>query len=545
MFIWTARAAISLAIAALVLLSHPLAASPDDELRKLVGQGKVDTVDSYFAALHRRHLEGTLPTENYRDAFAVFAGTSIETWNFAKAWVEAKPDSAYANTALGVLLQSHAWRMRGGDFFNYTWPTAIAAFKEHLASSQQFAETAFRLDPTVIGASDLLLGNAVAVGNADAEHVFTIVSTVMKATPNRGTLTRAANIFNPRWGGNIGQLEDLCTRFGSRAAPEVYKSQDICLADLVLVIKPRDELKKRALKVARANDWKGFEKHRLNLYADYQKRHLSNLDPEDVARYLAGEGSNDLQTIQAFYEDLIVNLANPASDRLKDIARKHFVDAQQQALVEITSDPSNSSLVELIFFPPNADQREGPVPDAKDRLEIWSDVLRAAPYDGSIWLDAAEAADEFRKDVAAALALSRRLAPVYGNAIAYSNHKPDVIASILIKMAMKYDGLLTLLPKDNPERRAALRAEADETLACPIARLSRLADVVCSAGSASFQCGQINSWISKIVQETKEHAASNGVCADALTGTLEDQVFFPVDVEIGTYHHKADLSPYN
>ncbi len=515
------------------------------QLEKYIAESQIASLEAHFDDLHQRHQDGLVTAKTVRDAFAIFSRTLPATQSLAMAWVEAEPKSAYAHAALGWSLNGHAWRLRGGDFYQYTWPAAVDAFDENTLLSQHHAKIAYSLAPDLIAASDLMLLNEVAVDELGPAGVLQIVDHVMANTPNRGTLVRAANAFNPRWGNDITYVEDLCLKYAKVAAPEVYTTPLLCAADLTLATKPRIDLKKRALKILKDAGWQGFEQHRYDLYADPLRRHWAQLEPDQIAEYLGRHADDDTAIVQAFYEELILNTSHDASPRLKALAEKFLADAQAKALESLATDPGNRKLVELIMFPPYSETRAAHIATPESRIALWGDVLRAAPYDASLWDAAATSGSEFTKDISRAVDIVRQMAPLQINAIAYSNHQPRFLRATLFEMVHRYDGVLTLLPRDDPATARKLRANLDTALACPIIRTSRLFKVVCNASPNDHSCNISDGFLDVVVEKVTAHAETLGICSPERNGAIAEIVYYPVDAKVGSYHHQTQPLPSN
>lgn len=483
----------------------------------------IASISTHLTDLHAAHLAGAVEASDLRTPFSRFSGTAPHIEPMIDAWLAADPQSPYANAAAAWVYYGIAWRLRGNDIYRYTWPAAMEGFNANLAKSQSHAWAAFDVAPDLVAASDALLVNEMALDQLGPFGVLQLTQAVMAATPNRGTLQRASAAFRPDWGGDMTRVEQLCRDNAGRVESVENYTVDACIADMILWNGVRGDLAQRSVQVLADHGWDGFEEHR---YSSYVRGRDTGLTVEDVADYLMQDDVVDYALAQEFYNEQFYNF--PRSEVNRQIAATQIILRTKDAARDrLPHDPGDPTTVEMVLFGTETAVDRVAHPNPDEAAALWGNVIAAAPYDPSWWM---ETGYNLNRTTDAGYRAGGMAA--FGNAIAYSNHKPDYIGAVLNHVSYEH---VDLARRDADFDTAAY----DAAVTCPAVRLQRLFAAVCDGSPRAFRCN-MRARIDDLAVPILADAQARGVCETERQSTLPEIVFYPSDITLGDYAHSAD-----
>ncbi|WP_135506695.1 hypothetical protein [Roseovarius aestuariivivens] len=363
---------------------------------------------------------------------------------------------------------------------------------------------------------------------------YEVLDTVMQEDPNWGTLERAVDATNPGWGGTWETAESMCNYYGPSVA-DLPRGQDPVGACKIYAAAEQharfgDPLfywYQNALKHGR---YPGLDRFRLSLATS---THTTREDAEFAHEYLKdlldGDGWN-LHRAEAFDRNIAPKFGYPL------IAEAHYHASQKGARERLSENPYDDKALNGLRLRLHSYKEIEPftfeevvvaAPDPAEEIEYVRRLLEIRPYDDGLWSDCANLAYPLTRPKALAL----RDGPLI-NAIAYSNHGPyhlNTFNSSKLIMLNIYEKR-ELKDRGEAWRKARNKVDLAEDILCPMARVQRLIEAVCSVDDSGF-C-ETSSFERREAQKKLANYGAKEVCKAVYDAPLEDLVFLPVQVDL-------------
>jgi hypothetical protein len=506
-------------LALLTLLATPLWADEvtdrlTAEARAMIYAHDIDGFRSAITAAHADDLAAKGDQNLQRALFGPFGVTDPRVAAFTADWLAAEPDSPYALTARVWHLRAMGWAMRGNDLPRYIWPAAMEEMGALHGEAMGMAFRARDLAPDMVAASDAVIRLGQSFGMAEmAEEEL---ARIMAIAPNHGSLIRASNTLDPRWGGSVDAIARACEDYALLIPDVPDYTVDICLVEMF------DE--NRLTGAPQTWSWNKLLElpDHPNLIFARKSMVMGGWipDPErSVAildAYLAHGG--DPLDIAPIYDHLRQKVSWSAVETQPDV----YAAALATATADLAHDPGNTQLVEHYL------EMAGRVspdlqPDTATRVAILEKMLQFAPYDVDGWVSlyfftAGPSLDEM--DAAS---------PAMANAVAYSNHKYHLISTMVAIFGNKYNTEVNRAIRDaGGDPNAAPSPEFDSVVTCPYVRLIQLLENQCTAegvSPASDECADYPSMAD--MKADIDHIAARGVCEAERTADIADLFYTP------------------
>lgn len=450
-----------------------------------------------------------------RTLFSLFESTHPAAIGMADQWIKKEPQSALAHVAHGWSLFRRGSAMRGGAYVADTYPAALEQAEKLFEQAGDEAATAYKMDPELIAASDLLIGTAMGTGRAD--ELATLVDKIMQTQPNPGTLQRAAMALSPRWGGSLDDVLALCDRYAARITAPAGYDADVCKADLLQ--QPAFDDRERAVVadiVARSD-------HPLLLAARIKQK-IANGDKSpafqtELENYLFDIYVTDVQAAAYLDETFSIPIHRP----------RIMYDVQMRALMadyeKLQRDPANPVYMAKMSVVGIGDRKILPLMDNRAQFRQQKAALTSAPYDPYLWSGLADLSAYGRGPKGALEA-----AHAFELSVIYSNYQPDLLRGYAAALADQYEAASrpTLEP-DGQEVPPDLASA--QTVLCPFVRAERLFEGLCQQRGYGDYCTQVTAtpnWVTALAD-----AKTSGLCKVESSAALEDLAYSdePLDPE--------------
>lgn len=218
-------------LAFLILPSHRAIADEkmQDYYWDLLMEGDIEHLEAEYDALHDTVKTGEYSYEQHRDVFRLFQTTHPGVIKLLDEWLLAYPNSRHALT--GMMWHKHhiAFVYRPVGYSRYVHDKAWVKFHAYIEEAHDLAKVVYRDHGDFVPGTDgiiLMLRN-----RADKHLTLTYLTKIMKLSPNKGSLRRAAVAFSSRYSGNTRNLIDICALASSPTRPDEAYDPDLCLAE--------------------------------------------------------------------------------------------------------------------------------------------------------------------------------------------------------------------------------------------------------------------------------------------------------------------------
>jgi hypothetical protein len=403
--------------------------------------------------------------------------------------------------------------MRGSDLPRFTWPDAMDEMANLHGAAMEMALRARDAAPDLVAASDAVIRVAQAFGAADlAEEEL---ARIMAIAPNHGSLTRASNSMAPKWGGSVDAIVRSCEGYAALLPDVQDYTVDICLVEMLTEAPVRGA----------PRDWAWDMLTQLpdhpNLLAARMERAVGGHGSaqEKIAALEAYLDSGGTNFIAAWHLDVERTTLDPNADGgLQTFVIREFAKTTEA----LTHNGGNPTLVD--HYLDLLGRLEGANLPADIPTEaILRNLLAIAPYNADAWADLARLqarggqAEDFRD-----------AAPFIANAIAYSNHKPDVISGMINLYDWSFPGVTDAARSGFLDDLGAGKSPDIVTdVACPYVRMTRVLLEVCAAeGLAPAGCRDTKYGFQSMNDEMEE-ITSHGLCQTERTADIADLFYTP------------------
>lgn len=180
------------------------------EIDGYLDRGEAGELDRQFDAMLERHFSASDFSEGIDLAMEFLESSSDEAARVSARWLEAAPDSPYANLARGLHLRAAAGKARGGEYASETPRENFVRMSELVGQAIPFYETAIRIEPRLLPAHTALINAAVLDSRPELEREA--IERAKAIDPACVELARQRMMgLQPRWGGSYEQMLALAT----------------------------------------------------------------------------------------------------------------------------------------------------------------------------------------------------------------------------------------------------------------------------------------------------------------------------------------------
>lgn len=180
------------------------------EIDGYLDRGQADELDRQLDAMLARHFSASDFGEDIDVAMEFLQSSSDEAGRVSARWLEAAPESPYANLARGLHLRAAAGKARGGAYASETPRENFARMSELIGQASPLYEEAIRLEPRLLPAHTALIDAARLDSRAEVERAA--VERAKAIDPACVELAaRRMEALQPKWGGSYEQMLALAT----------------------------------------------------------------------------------------------------------------------------------------------------------------------------------------------------------------------------------------------------------------------------------------------------------------------------------------------
>ncbi|MEL7257584.1 MAG: hypothetical protein AAFN80_07025 [Pseudomonadota bacterium] len=514
-----------------------------DDLWAVIEAKDFKAAEELFAKSHSYAMQNADALNHTRWLFEVFGTNNPKVGQFAEGWLDAYPQSAYANTGQAWVLYTTGWYIRGEGPARGLFYDAMATFTQMHREAWDAAERAHKIAPDLLPASDAILRLANSTRNqSKALEVF---HAVMTETPNAGTLSRAIDLTNPGWGGSWRLTEHICDEYA-----------------------PLVEIEGRKNNVLRCKIFAAGNYH-MPTHGDWYMQEAAKREFPDLDYLYAKRVSTRTATKKqaAFLHEYLTNpdVTNHelAYDFDSDLARKygyeflyesHIRRAKEHANAQIERDPYNPDLLETLlkdidgFSITEDDRLRMSVIERtprEDKVEYSRRLLQSSPYDPELWKQFARY--KFNANNASHALLDE---PYLTNSIVYENHDSYALQGFATSRWMLLSQLERLeweteqprwkeqTPEQLERNTAILESwiarretlDLDAQIRCPMMRAYRLYEMLC--GRPGQGACQIQPQMKEMLEIVRDDVNERRVCTGVMAASEYDLYFQPIDVDL-------------
>ncbi len=507
------------------------AAITPQELRDMAYAGDIDGVEQALRQAHQETLDGTLTFEELRELNNILIVSHPDVLDFVEDWMEAYPDSPYAKTLHVFHTRDIAWAIRTIAVARRVSPEVMQTFRAMQDQGMDLALSAYAMAPDYVPASDaVLLHNFTTKRLSPSEHLD-ILTAVMEATPNRGSLARASILASRKWGGpGYSALIGLCDQYAAKVTDIENYTPEVCSIDLIHYYPPTDQGRAYSYDLLEDHDHPYLAKARAQRGLD---RGLPE-DADDVIAYLSHPDVLDNEMIRLFRERFAPTEKVESLIALYDQQKRQFVE---EGLLHNPYDP------EVLFrafdyYDVRVTMQGTTIPDNAEEMREFGYLLTrryvaASPYSGGAWQRMANAIpDSFQSEQNL-----RRQAitydPIRVNAVYYGGHDDGSLYGYLQSKLAIFRKLRALEEEGRPNPFS--EAEELDHVLCPLVRLDRLHRARCEADGLNDQSCYL--WAPSIQADIRQSVTAierQGVCRYERTAPLTDLLYTePMPFDLG------------
>ena len=528
-------------VVAVAMASHvpaPGIALPEALITKaalldLVYAGDVDGVERALSTAQQLYLDDAIPADEVRRLFEDFTTTNPKIIAFTGDWVEAMPDSAYANTAQAWVLYRIAGLIRGDRPGWATYPVALEQFDALSETAMVHASTAYTLAPDLIPASDAILRLANSVGAAS--FGYEIMDEVMQSHPNWGTLFRGLKLTQPGYGGRPMMADAMCAYYGAELRAPHADMVRFCRIVGIF------EFHLRGQRDLLEDLLDGFEAPEL----DYIRAKLAMLDWQNPDRLQTYQ-----DVLQAYFDEhdvMDVKMAGDFDMFFGHIPGHRMVQgevskrAYEYARTAIQDDPYDPWLLDVLGTGALDATRDGDTLTVSykthlshaRRLELLSMRLVVSPFEPNHWKNLASSMEAVARGDRPTLEGLFASDPYRINAIAYGNHRAEYLIDYIRWKIIQLD-VTARLSQVNATPLASETVHSfdrDGEIICPLLRAARVLGIINTYqeqpetyGLTAMEAGQIDG--------LSDQARQDGRCTEVRTADPGELGFEPVEVKL-------------
>ncbi|MEL6573383.1 MAG: hypothetical protein AAFQ64_17115 [Pseudomonadota bacterium] len=508
----------------------------ESELRNLARVGDIEALEDTYKNVHALNIAGEITADQLRETVSALIVTDPYVIRTLENWLEAKPASPYAATAVARTYEYLGWDIRGSKFAGQTYPQALSDFQQMHEYAMELAVESYEAAPDYIAASDAVMALQLTTKALDIDYVDELVRDVMLAQPNFGTLERAAKLENTNWGGRgFSFIATNChlflggvSNYGGLTELEGFDALS-CVSALALRLGYRGDALHAALRDASMFEESTPNDIRLLAMVKSGNRKYRKEIEEYV---LSDEGDIYLQILLT---DLLYENFHLTRDEYDEL-RRHFPDRiMLWAPDQLKQDPFNKALLELVSGRRTQDFRNPVFWVTPEKLRmIDARILMSSPYDVDAWRFLAGA------HLSSPMEEERELGRLMlGNAVLFSNYDPLLIQEAVLgaENHITYFKLQQIAEFDSEVDPEALAA-ALPTLICPAVRADRLQSLICGQKPENAEspwhdqhCDQVHNPLSQRVSILSQ-ARKAGICGFERSANWSWLAYRPQDIDL-------------
>ncbi len=486
-----------------------------DDLRRFVLAGDYEQVEAAFLGAH--HSAETVQGD-YTEQRLLFAGLAVSDpciLAFTDERLTRYPNSPYAHATRAWQLYIAGWWARGHESAGRTYPAAMDMMRHLHRRGRDEAWVAYEMAPDLVGASDAVIRLGTTVRGK--RSVNDILAEVMAITPNSGTILRAQMAFSPQWGGSVAKMRKACATYAWLVRDIPDYDANYCLLEAVYRVGLPAQLMGEFDDMLDADDRPG-----LDFARRLKAMRTNDFSPDARALFAAYLADPDVTNLEAarFHDSRSRVIGQPL------VEPEVFARRLREVQAEIAFDPNNPDLLEVLKTSWVGETCVPDPPAFPDMIAYTRRALTVAPYDADLWLD-------YAQNVSMAARSGKFSAGdvLFGNAIAYSNYRPDIIARAA---RAKYDFLAELDRQAKggfvSRKIATDTPDADAELACPLTRMLRLYLAQCDVQDWSQGCilseDDVQDYVDLVDAGVRPQS-----CAIERNARLEELLYIPVPLD--------------
>lgn len=490
-----------------------------DALRTAIYAGDIAYVEEQLAEVQDRFLTGEATADDVRIVYQIFTTTHPAVIDFTELWLQERPNSVFAHTAQAWIYHTVSWNFRGDKLAFQTYPAAMQEFRRLQDLAWDHAEQAHQDSPNFIPASDALLRMATQTGQKTEGH--RVLSFVMTATPNMGTLRRGIDMTHPGWGGSWLEAEWVCNTYAGMIDWKTQDPKIYCLAYAAAGVHFDTHADWGQDQIA-AGLTPGLEDM---LLARATWHTATRADAEFARDFLNRPGVTNYFYARRYDDNIAMKYG------FEFISHHHHLRQQGFARQALEHDPYNPDLIKLLLkdvaqWSRGADGKPSLRIISKlsreDQIDLSQRLLISAPYDPENWFS-------FLGRVGRGLRPETFQAyeRFWINAVVVSNHSPQSLSQYLGTKAEAYMSL-DLAERGQLDARwdaVVNRKNWSNDIVCPIVRAHRLRALVCETteNSDCVSSPQFEGFYAQI----KAQAQRDGICFAERTEPAHRLFFTP------------------
>ncbi|WP_338550595.1 hypothetical protein [Roseovarius phycicola] len=513
-----------------------------DDLWDIVEAKDFAAAEALFAKSHAFSLEDADAIDHTRWLFETFGTNNPKVAQFAERWLDAYPQSAYANTANAWVLYNTGWHIRGEGAARDLFPDATAIFAHMHRDAWEHAKRAYDAAPDLLPASDAMFWLTNSTHNRT--RALEVLHLVMNNAPNLGTLTRALDMTNPGWGGSWELAKKICAQYAPLVEIENSKNnvrwcEIFAAGNFHMYNRSEWFIQEASKREFRDLDY---------LYARYlSTKNASRRDAAFLHEYLTNPDVTDYKVAYRFDSDIAQKYGYGF------LYEDHIRRAKETALAEIERDPYDPDKLETLLKDISgfSIRDDGGIrisviertPEEK-KAEYARRMLEASPFDDELWR--AYARYRFSARHADHILLDE---PYLINAIVYSNHDSyglQAFANSRFWLLSELERLEWEMERPefealSPDRRAEVTKiieswierretlDLDTKIRCPMMRAYRLYQMLC--GRPGQGACEIDPKMKDMYEIVKSDVNERRVCTGVMSASEYDLYFTPIPVD--------------
>ncbi len=501
------------ALIAMIPASPAMATITAEGLRNLAYAGDVHTAETALTQAHRHSLDGTISFDDLRGIVSGLLTSHPDVNTFTADWLVAYPESPYAMAIRANQIVNAAWDVRGDKFVYQTHPIALSTFSGMQAQAMELARDAYALAPDFVPASDAIFNIQFAHKALSEAKYYEVLSDVMQATADYGSLQRAMRIHLAQWGGrgNAGILDD-CAIYAPQVAIEAGFDADVCAADFIWQYGSRRDDNGLMVDVKNASDHPTLDKIRFG----YDTHFTTDKSRRLLVEYLSRPDVTDYEVASRFYRNY------QQDDESRSMLEALDERLQAQAEAALPHNPYSPKLIHVLtrsyqHFTLNKTVSPDRLRALRQRLVV------ARPFDPDAWSGAiADVATTWEQGGVQAAS------PFFVNAIVYSQYETTTMLAYLGYHLRIYESILSV---QEDTGRTLPPAVLEQDALCPITRLTRLLRWQCTATGTGDTCLQ-SIGLSAADQSIIISVVENDMCPAMSALPLPELLFEPVLLEL-------------
>ena len=458
--------------------------------------------------------------KNLRKIFSEFMTTRPEYISLMAKWSKDKPESIYAKTAKGWYLYHIAWLIRGETTVSEIYSKAADQMRDYFQSSATIAYEVTTTNSNFAPASDLAL--------LSSQHAYfptskrTLTYTALISNRDTRTLSLVLRLYAPEWGGGLRKQKALCKEYEDILIKQDGYTADMCFAELIIsdsmFTKPKSLTEEMIVWAYEIMEKAPKDKMLNARWADAVYRRPDIDGALELAAELLPSRS---RTYPILARRIEVELSK------EGFAADYAKTKRAELQVKFDRDPFNPDLLERMISHTYADYQKTRSPQTFALYEKYiDDAMVYGKYRPKIWKSKANPYSEKLFAAKFDADAIRTLVQIWEKAIKYSNYSPRYLADLygilsfpknVADMHVQFEQAGISAPEGTPEIDAnAIR----EIIDCPLVRVARLYEVICSGNLHSSRCKGSEhplNWPKVILKEAREKK----ICPARLIDTEE------------------------